>query len=195
MENFMPRTDLAIEVGAVFNNELSSEYQIDGVDIDVKNYEGYKKTHIEVINEVGQDKMGKPIGHYITLESEYLKENDPDIHKDIISELAECIKNLLPKTNETLKVLVIGLGNRQATPDTLGPYVTDKVLVTRHLAEFVPEAIDESVCHLSSLAPGVMGLTGIETSEVVRGVAEHIKPDCIIAIDALGASFAEVRHT
>ncbi|OOB80406.1 MAG: GPR endopeptidase [Epulopiscium sp. Nuni2H_MBin003] len=183
----MPRTDLAIEVGAVLKQSVENSYDIEGVDLQVEKFENYKKTHIEVLNEEGQKTMGKPIGHYITIESEHLKENDPEIHKEIIEEVADCIKGLLPKHTGALKVLVIGLGNRQATPDTLGPYVTDKVLVTRHLAEFVPDAIDETVCHLSSLAPGVMGLTGIETSEIVRGVTEHIKPDCIIAIDALGA--------
>ncbi|OON98580.1 MAG: GPR endopeptidase [Epulopiscium sp. Nele67-Bin004] len=195
-EKFMPRTDLAIEIGAMLKDEQEDKEQdIDGVDIQVDTYEEYKKTHIEIVNKAGEEVMGKPVGHYITIESQALKDNDPDAHKKIIEELSDSIRGLLPAHKGVLKVLVIGLGNRQATPDTLGPYVTDKVLVTRHLAEFLPEAIDESVCHLSSLAPGVMGLTGIETSEVVRGVAEHIKPDCIIAIDALGARSASRINT
>ncbi|OON93033.1 MAG: GPR endopeptidase [Epulopiscium sp. Nele67-Bin001] len=189
-EKFTPRTDLAIEMGAVLKGELADDYQIEGVDVQVDKFENYKKTHIEVLDDAGKNIMGKPIGHYITIESEHLKENEPEVHKQIIEELADCIKGLLPTHEGTLKVLIVGLGNRQATPDTLGPYVTDKVIVTRHLAEFVPEAIDDSVCHLSSLAPGVMGLTGIETSEIIKGVVQHIKPDCIIAIDALGARSA-----
>ncbi|OON94919.1 MAG: GPR endopeptidase [Candidatus Epulonipiscioides saccharophilum] len=187
-KKFLPLTDLAIEVGAIL--EKDEDDDIDGIDLQIDTFENYKKTHIEVFTEEGEEIIGKPIGHYITIESEHLKENDPEIHKEIIEEVADCLKGLLPTHTGTLKVLVIGLGNRQATPDTLGPYVCDKVLVTRHLAEFVPDAIDESVCHLSSLAPGVMGLTGIETSEVVKGVCDHINPDCIIAIDALGARSA-----
>ncbi|WP_305768857.1 GPR endopeptidase [Candidatus Epulonipiscium viviparus] len=188
---FTPRTDLAIEVGAILEREEKEvEDELDGVDLHIEPHENYKKTHIEIFSAAGEKIMSKPMGHYITIESEYLKENNPEIHKEIIEEVADCLRGLLPTHSGILKVLIIGLGNRQATPDTLGPYVCDKVLVTRHLAEFVPEAIDDSVCHLSSLAPGVMGLTGIETSEIVKGVCEHIHPDCIIAIDALGARSA-----
>ncbi|OON96845.1 MAG: GPR endopeptidase [Epulopiscium sp. Nele67-Bin005] len=193
---FTPRTDLAIEIGALLKEEHDDDnYEIEGVQIDTNTQPVFKKTHITILNEAGASAMGKPVGHYITLESQELKENDPEAHKKIIQEVSETIKSLLPKTKETLNVLVVGLGNRQATPDTLGPYVTDKVLVTRHIAQFVPEAIDESVCHLSSIAPSVMGLTGVETSEIVKGVASHIKPDCIIAIDALGSRSASRINT
>ncbi|ONI45283.1 GPR endopeptidase [Candidatus Epulonipiscium fishelsonii] len=157
--------------------------------------EFFKKTHIEITSEDGAKIMGKPIGKYITIESQSLKENNPQAHKQIIQEVANIIKSLLPKVDEKLKVLAIGLGNRQATPDTLGPYVTDKVFVTRHLMEFVPAEIEKNVANLSSLAPGVMGLTGIETSEIVKGTAEHIKPHCIIAIDSLGARSASRINT
>ena len=82
------------------------------------------------------------------------------------------------------------ISNRFATPDTLGPKVANQVFVTRHMALKAPELLDEGVCYLSSFAPSVMGLTGIETAEVIRGVADNVKPDCIIAIDALAARSA-----
>ncbi|ONI39086.1 GPR endopeptidase [Candidatus Epulonipiscium fishelsonii] len=192
---FRPQTDLAIEVGAIIEDKQENETTLEGVSMQVDEQKTFKKTHIEIINKHGEEIMGKPIGKYITIESQSLKENNPEAHKKIIQEVADIIKSLLPEVDEKLKVLVIGLGNRQATPDTLGPYVTDKVFVTRHLMEFVPAEIEKNVANLSSLAPGVMGLTGIETSEIVKGTVEHIKPHCIIAIDALGARSASRINT
>lgn len=189
-QEFFPRTDLAIEISNALKLDKDEDYEIPGVQVDKKVMEedNITITRVRVINEDGEKNMGKPKGDYITIESPSIKENDPDRHAKVIDVLAQSIASLLPnKKRQTLSVLVIGLGNRFATPDTLGPKVANKVLVTRHLALKAPEAIDDSVCHLSSLAPGVMGLTGIETAEIIRGVAENVKPDCIIAIDALAA--------
>lgn len=192
-DNWFPRTDLAIEISSTLKLNQDEDYQIPGVEVGKNYIEDYDitVTHVGVKDETGEKSMGKPIGDYITIECSQIKENDPDTHKEVINLLAESIASLLPKKErKETEVLVIGLGNRFATPDTLGPKVANKVLVTRHLNMKTPESIDESVCHLSSLAPGVMGLTGIETVEIISGVAERIKPDCIIAIDALAARSA-----
>lgn len=190
LTNWTPRTDLALEIGMELNkdNNQDDEYHIEGVEVKSKKHETYPivTTYVHIQNELGEKNMGKPIGHYITIESQEMKDNDPQAHQEIINILSTEIKNLLPKKSD-LHVLVVGLGNRFATPDRLGPEVSGKVLVTRHLKEHAPEVIDESVNTLSSLTPGVMGLTGIETSEIIRGVVENTKPDCIIAIDALAA--------
>lgn len=199
--NWSPRTDLAIEISTSLREGHDDDYQIEGVTVSTKVDEKFDitTTHVAVTNEAGAKKMGKPEGNYITIECPSLGENDPECHKAVMNMLALELGNLLPKNNlkgdnEAFKdrsILVIGLGNRFATPDTLGPKVAGKVFVTRHIKEKVPDAIEEDVSSLSSLAPGVMGLTGIETSEIVQGVAENIKPDCIIAIDALAARNAK----
>ncbi|WP_054742365.1 GPR endopeptidase [Cellulosilyticum ruminicola] len=192
-DSFHPRTDLAIEISDALRLDKDEDYQIPGVQVDTKSLEDGKitVTRVRVLDETGEESMGKPKGYYITIESKSIKENDPPMHEKVIDVLSQAIHSLLPKKKETaLSVLVIGLGNRFATPDTLGPKVANKVFVTRHIAVRAPEALEDSLCHLSSLAPGVMGLTGIETAEIIRGVAENVKPDCIIAIDALAARSA-----
>lgn len=191
--NWSPRTDLALEVSHTLKENQVDDYEIPGVTLRTQVHEVHPITVTEVVikDQIGEEQMGKPKGHYITVESPTIKENDPEAHQAVIEEVAKALASVLPQKNKKdLEVLVIGLGNRFATPDTLGPKVANKVLVTRHLSVKTPEAIDESVCKLSSLAPGVMGLTGIETAEIISGVAEHVKPDCIIAIDALAARSA-----
>ncbi len=189
-DNWFPRTDLAIEISNTLKLNNNDQYEIPGVEVDEDYIEDYDitVTRVSIKDEIGEQSMGKPRGEYITIECSAMKENDPQTHREIINLLAKSIASLLPqKEKKAMDVLVIGLGNRFATPDTLGPKVTNKVLVTRHLNMKTPEAIDESVCNLSSFAPSVMGLTGIETTEIISGVAEKTHPDCIIAIDALAA--------
>ena len=198
LTSWTPRTDLALEIGMELNKNRTEDegYHIEGVEVKVTSDETYPitTTYVHIQNELGAKNMGKPIGHYITVESQEMKNNNPEVHQEIIHSVSTEIKKLLPKKAD-LHVLVVGLGNRYATPDRLGPEVSGKVLVTRHLKEHAPEAIDESVNTLSSLTPGVMGLTGIETGEIIKGVVEKIKPDCIIAIDALAARSPERINT
>ncbi|MBQ1273830.1 MAG: GPR endopeptidase [Cellulosilyticum sp.] len=188
--NFFPRTDLAIEISDLLRLDQAEGYQIPGVEITEKTLEEGEIhiTRVRILNEEGQQQMGKAKGDYITIECSGIKQNNPSLHERVIDTLSQAIGSLLPKKKEgPLNVLVIGLGNRFATPDTLGPKVANQVFVTRHIALKAPELIEDDVAHLSSFAPSVMGLTGIETAEIIRGVAENVKPDCIIAIDALAA--------
>lgn len=196
--NVSLRTDLAIEISNALKLDKDDSYEIPGVEIKQKNIEEgvLAVTKVTILNKEGEENMGKPMGEYITIESNGLKQNNPELHEKIIMVLAEAIKSLLPdKKSDELNILVIGLGNRFATPDTLGPKVANQVFVTRHMALKAPELLDEGVCHLSSFAPSVMGLTGIETAEIIRGVAANVKPDCIIAIDALAARSAARINT
>lgn len=188
--DFYPRTDLAIEISDGLKLDKDKDYQIPGVEIHEKELEdkALKVTRVRILNNEGEQNMGKPKGDYITIECNGIKQNNPSLHEKVIDVLSQAISSLLPKKkNVPLNVLVIGLGNRFATPDTLGPKVANQVFVTRHVALKAPELIEEDVAHLSSFAPSVMGLTGIETAEIIKGVAENVKPDCIIAIDALAA--------
>ena len=183
-------TDLAIEISEVLKLEKDDSYSIPGVEVKQKYFkdDDMTITKVTILNEEGEKNMGKEVGQYITIESKALKENNPDEHETIISVLAETISSLLPtKKRDKLNVLVIGLGNRFATPDTLGPKVSNQVFVTRHVAVKAPDLLEESMSYLSSFAPSVMGLTGIETAEIIQGIVKNVKPDCIIAVDALAA--------
>jgi len=184
---FSIRTDLAIEATEMLTTK-ANEFDIDGVSVDTKlsEDEQIKITWVKIENEKGAENMNKPIGNYITIESEAMKINDVEAHEKIIEELS---KNIIKLHNldENSLILVVGLGNRNVTPDALGPKVVSKIVVTRHIKESLPEQIDASVRPVSAVSPGVMGITGIETGEIVKGIAEHIKPDLIITIDALAA--------
>ena len=182
MKNF--RTDLALEI----QESLAEENELDGVEITVEKDEAQDitVTWVNITNEAGAEAMGKPIGNYVTLESPAMREHDCDAHEEIAKILAEKLAQLHNLGSEAV-ILVVGLGNRYVTPDALGPMVCEKLLVTRHMGEAVPVELMGRLRAVSAIAPGVMGLTGIETAEIIKGVAEKVKPDLIIAIDALAA--------
>jgi len=187
MKNF--RTDLALEM------HESQEGELSGVEITTEEDDGITVTWVEITDETGATAMGKPIGNYITLESQAMKFGDTEAHEEIAKILAAKLGRL-HNLNENATILVVGLGNRNVTPDSLGPRICDKILVTRHLGEDVPDELKGKLRAVSALAPGVMGITGIETAEIIRGVTEKISPDLVIAIDALAArSTARINAT
>ena len=185
MKNFSIRTDLAIEVTEMITKE-TNETDIPGVEILIEEDkdEEVHVSWVKIKNEQGAKNMGKPIGNYVTIESKAIKENDTLTHEKITQIFSEnLIKLCNLKDNST--ILIVGLGNWNVTPDALGPKVISKILVTRHIKETLPQEIDENVRPVSAISPGVMGITGIETAEIVRGVVDRLKPDIVIAIDAL----------
>lgn len=179
------RTDLAIEAKEYFEEE--NKRKIPGIEIEVSSErKNIKVTKVQITDEIGSAAIGKPIGNYITIETPDFKNRDIDLMEDVSRVLAgELIK--LADLKEDSSVLIVGLGNWNITPDALGPKVAEKVMVTRHITEYVPEQIDDSVRPVSAISPGVLGITGIETGEIVQGIINHIKPDLIIAIDALAS--------
>jgi len=185
--HFSVRTDLAVEA-----RELASERQrreeMDGIEVTVEDLCGgnVKVTWVEVYNEAGAESMGKPIGNYITIESNAMKENDTKVHEEIMKILAKRLEKLR-KLKKNAVILVVGLGNWNVTPDALGPKVVSKILVTRHLTGNLPKELEGNVRPVGAISAGVMGLTGIETAEIIKGVTDRIKPDLVIAIDALAA--------
>lgn len=178
------RTDLAIETKEII--EGSTKTSIPGVESFEEYIDQAKITKVNIVNKYGEKAMGKPIGSYLTIEIpeilNYDKENQVAISKVIAEKLKDYI-NIEPfKT-----ILVVGLGNWNITPDALGPKVISKLFVTRHLKELMPDSIDEGVRPVCAIAPGVLGITGMETTEVIRGIVKNIKPDMIICIDALSS--------
>ena len=144
-------------------------------------------TTVDILNEHGAQVMGKAKGTYVTIEAPDM-ENDEKIAQKVSEYVAREIHRINKKINMK-KVIVAGLGNREVTPDMLGPMVTDELYVTNHIyAEFGSEAFDDKkplkVC---AIAPGVMAQTGMETKELIKGIAAQINPDCVFVIDALAA--------
>lgn len=186
MNRYKVRTDLAME-----NTE---KYERNHVEIPgVKVHKRYNKikdlrtTIVRIETEHGARLMEKPIGTYITMEAPSLAVPDEDYHREISEELARHLRRLLPDPVDS--VLVVGLGNQEVTPDALGPAVVGNLHITRHLVkEYGRECPGAGPAPMvSSLAPGVMAQTGMETLEILQGVAEKVKPDLLIVIDALAA--------
>lgn len=180
--------DLALEAREVIRGETGQE--IPGVRVDKETYDHAAVTTVHIEDQNAQVIMGKPAGKYITVEAPSIKENNQQAHREITQILAEQLKGLFNLPME-LNILVIGLGNWNATPDALGPRVVEQCLVTRHLYNYAPQELQGGMRPVSALAPGVLGITGIETAEIVRGVVEKTRPSLIIAIDSLAARSAE----
>lgn len=185
------RTDLAIEAHELIKeNELKGSAQHvrepSGVEVENAGDEEIRITRVRVVSPTGEEAIGKPMGNYITLEVPRLKENDQDLYEETCKALAKELVNII-NLKENSTILIIGLGNWNVTPDSLGPKVVSKVMVTRHLLEYVPEQVDQGVRPVCAVSPGVLGITGIETGEIVRGIVDRIRPDFIIAIDALAS--------
>lgn len=188
------RTDLIVEAKEIYTKEHKEEKDIDGIEAIEENENGIKVTTVKVKNEEGAKKIGKPQGNYITIDIPNFTAYDGDTMDDVSKVLAEILGRLVNIDTEKT-ALVVGLGNRKVTPDALGPKVTEKIMVTRHLQTVMPEAIDDSVRPVCSIAPGVLGITGIETSEIIKAVVDKVKPDLVICIDALAARRIERVNT
>ncbi len=175
--------DLAVEAHEILSKE--SNQTIPGVRLEEERFKHATVTTITVETEQGVQEMGKPRGQYITIDAPDLRQNNYDVHKSITEILSQKLQKLMDLNNNT-SVLLVGLGNRNATPDALGPEVINKSLVTRHLFHYSPAELRGKLRKVSAIAP-CFRLTGIETAEIIRGIAEHVKPDLIIAIDALAS--------
>lgn len=183
-KSFSIRTDLAMEACELLKSK--EENVVDGIKSSTKSKKDIEITFVEIYNEKGSKAVGKPLGKYITVEAPKIRVNDIDVKERVIKETADMLA-LLIKPNRYKNILIAGLGNRFITPDSLGPKVISKVLVTRHIKDTLPENIDDNVASVAAIAPGVMGITGIETGEILAGIVDKIKPDLLIAIDALAA--------
>lgn len=188
LENYNIRTDLALETRERF---VSDHVEIPGVSVEeiYDEEREIRTTRVVVETENGAKMMGKPVGTYLTIEAPNMAVPDEDYHREISKKLAEDIKELVPERKEEVSVLVVGLGNREVTPDALGPYVADHLHVTRHIVkEYGKYAMGKDQVYLvSAVVPGVTGQTGMETLEIVKGVVEETEPDFVVAIDALAA--------
>lgn len=178
------RTDLAVEAKEIYEEESNNKMQ--GVDVSTNNVGEIKITDVKILTSQGEDLMKKPIGTYITIDMPKYTHYDIATMTEVSKVLATELTKLI-KLEKSTTVLVVGLGNWKITPDSLGPKVVSKLMITRHLKELIPDSIDEGIRPVCSIAPGVLGITGMETWEIIKGIVDKIKPNMIICIDALAS--------
>lgn len=183
--NFSIHTDLAIEASAVIDAGIKNAKE-SGIKTKVFEKNDICITEVEITNKKGEEMTGKPMGKYVTIEVPSLRENISSVCENTQKMLTGELRKFID-LDKNHTVLVVGLGNRFVTPDALGPKVIDKLLVTRHLYGILPDEITKNMHSLCAVAPGVLGITGIETGEIIKGIADKIKPDIIVAIDALAS--------
>lgn len=181
---FNIRTDLAVEAKDIYKSKNNGE--IPGVEVEENKEGDIKTTTVKVVSDVGEKMMRKPKGTYITIDMPKLTYYDGDTMDKVSKVLGKTLSEIV-NIDDSMTALVVGLGNWNITPDALGPKVISKVMITRHLKQLIPDQIDEGIRPVCGIAPGVLGLTGIETGEIIKGVVEKIKPNLIICIDALAS--------
>lgn len=191
MYNF--RTDMADERRDIYKKASGLKGEIPGIETVEKQENNNVKTSIvKITNEEGERAIGKPIGTYITFDLKNLRYAGDDEVEETSNLISKEIKSIV---NDKIKVddeiLVVGLGNEYVTADSLGPKVVSKIEVTRHLLKYAPECVVPGSRSVSSIAPGVLGTTGIETLEVIKGIVENVKPKLIIVIDSLASKSIE----
>lgn len=207
IEEYPIRTDLALETQEKLKEDdgelkgVEFYQEVRGEDITIST--------LEILTENAAKSMGRPKGHYITIEAPEMVEEDESSHRNISIELADMLSGLIriklgeegckvhyrkeSNSFEKLSILIVGLGNREVTPDALGPGVIDHMFITRHiLKEYGKYAFgDENIVKISGIVPGVMAQTGMECLEIVRGVVKETNPDVVITVDALAARNAK----
>ena len=181
------RTDLALENREIYRASQKIDDEIPGIETEIDDSDkDILITKVSILSEEGANALRKPIGTYITIESPLMNDELENVDNKIIEKTANTIKDIAHLVKSDT-VLVVGLGNSDVTPDALGPKVIDNLQVTRHLIEYAPEYIKEGTRAVSAIIPGVLGTTGIETSEIVKGIVDRVNPNLVIVIDALAS--------
>lgn len=180
------RTDLAMEAHSLFKEGRGIKTELRGVSSAVEKYGEITLTRVNITNEEASKNLKKAIGRYVTIEAPNIKYDSAEFIKacEILSEEIEVIADI--KSNDV--TLVVGLGNRDITPDALGVKTVENLMVTRHLKEYVKDMLPENISNVCAIAPGVLGTTGIETVRIIEGIVKIVKPKLVIAVDALAAA-------
>lgn len=181
MERFEQRTDLALEA-----REMAAEKgQVSGVNFEDSIRDGILCQKVTVLSEEGSRAIGKPIGRYYTLNIDSLLRRESESFSGTVSALVSVLQELLPERDSGC-TLVVGLGNRDITPDNIGPKSVESILVTRHLKSQAPEDF-KMLSPVAVITPGVLGTSGIESADYIKWVCDNLKPQSVIVIDALAA--------
>lgn len=199
LQNYAVRTDLAIEAHEMLVNEdkmKAKESTVEGIIIKERDHDGIKFTRVE-IDERGAEATGKKPGTYLTFEMQGIREKDSALQERVQEVFARDFHNFIKELGiqQEDTCLVVGLGNWNVTPDALGPNVVENLLITKHLFSLSPENVQEGFRPVCAISPGVMGITGIETSDIIEGIIRKVNPDFVIAIDALASRSLERLNT
>ncbi|WP_130616618.1 GPR endopeptidase [Cohnella abietis] len=196
LSKYNVRTDLALEAQEMATQGQQNG-QVPGVWSESESADGITISRMEIKDEQGAQQIGKMIGHYVTLEVPELREGDTTLQDKVATSFAREFEAFLKRIgiNKTSSVLIVGLGNWNVTPDALGPIVVENIMVTRHYFELMPDQVSPGYRPVSAVAPGVLGTTGIESSDIVQGIVERAKPDLVIAVDALAAKSLDRVNT
>ena len=180
---FAKRTDLALEARELWQESAGKTTRLAGVKATKRKQEGYPVTRVDILDQRGEEALGKPRGTYLTVDLTTFWQRREDFFQRAVRAVGAPLKDLVPTEGP---VLVVGLGNRAMTPDAVGPLAADHVLVTRHLISAMPRQFS-GFRPVSVLRTGVLGTTGVESAEAVRGLVAEIQPALVIAIDALAS--------
>lgn len=187
------RTDLALERRDLYKKANRLDKEIDGIETqEEENGPRIKTARVKVLDENGAQAIGKPVGSYITIDIQKLKVATEEDIQESAEVLAKELRELLAKhANPKDEILVVGLGNQYVTPDALGPKVINDIDVTRHILTYMPQVLSKDTRPVSAISPGVLGTTGIETLEILKGIVDNIHPKLLIVIDALASRSIE----
>ena len=180
---FQKRTDLALEARELWQESAERTSRLSGVKATKTRQEGYPVTRVDILDHRGEEALGKPVGSYLTVDLTTFWQRKADFFERAVRAVGSQLKQLLPAEGS---VLVIGLGNAAMTPDAVGPLCLESVLVTRHLISAMPRQF-AGFRPVAVFRTGVLGTTGVESAEAVRGLVEQVKPSLVIAVDALAS--------
>ena len=180
---FTKRTDLAIEAHELWQESAGKTTRLAGVKATEKKIQGYPVTQVDILDREGEAALGKPAGSYRTLDLTAFWQSGDGFFDRAVRAVGQQVKELTPDSGP---VLVVGLGNRAMTPDAVGPLAADSVLITRHLIDAMPQHFS-GFRPVAALRPGVLGTTGVESAEAVRGLVDRLHPSAVIAVDALAS--------
>lgn len=180
------RTDMAVERRDLYRKANKLEDEINGIECEEEKIEDIVVTRVKITNREGELALDKKMGNYITIDMKKINNITTEKEQKIIDTFSKELSQIIDKhINKNEEILVVGLGNLYATPDSLGSKVVQNIEITRHIKIYLPDAIDKNTRSISAISPGVLGTTGIETVEIVRGIVDNIKPKLVIAIDSL----------
>lgn len=187
------RTDLALERRDLYKRANNLDKEIDGIKTEEEeNGPRIRTSRVKVLDKNGAEAIGKPVGSYITIDIQKLKVATEEDIQESAEVLAKELRVLLGEhANPKDEILVVGLGNQYVTPDALGPKVINEIDVTRHILTYMPQVLSSETRPVSAISPGVLGTTGIETLEILKGIVDNIHPKMLIVIDALASRSIE----
>jgi GPR endopeptidase len=187
------RTDLADERKDLYKKANNIENEIDGIEANEEQINNnIKVTRVKIMNEQGENALGKVKGNYVTIDLKNMKYMGEEEIQKASEILCKELKKMIDEyVNKEQEILVVGLGNIYVTPDALGPKVINEIDITRHLLKYVPQYLDKNTRPVSAISPGVLGTTGIETAEILKGIVDNVKPKLVIVIDSLASRSME----